>query len=267
MMNDPYVHALHYWVTHDDSVNYANTPALKYEDERFQVVIKDRQFTIRPKDHYASEEEAKAAVEGFICHWEFQAALESGSNTFSLTYLRSDVRDRNPTPPPPGVIQLRAKPLTVNATISAPRLRVGRVSYPSPPSGPTLNTNTLAVQAMLYQLDKYHQRRITLAPMAYFCLTTLEDSAPKTADRTNKDKATGDHYAISRKVLVQVRRLSSTKGGVEARKGDGVSDDFTDEERKFLLVAVQEFIRRAAEKDTNPGITLPKITMADLPKS
>ena len=265
MMNDPHVAALHYWVNHDDSVDYDDAEPMEWENEQFRLHVNKRQVIITPKNHYASKEEAKAAVESLIRHWEFEAALDSGSSRFSLGYSGADVIDRNPAPPPPGVVNLSFTARSGHPTVSM-RVSVGRPSYPSPPSGQVLNVDAPVVQAMRSQLDMYHQRRLTLAPMAYFCLTTLKDSAPKTADRTNKDKATGDHYAISRKVLVQVRRLSSAKGGVEARKGDGVSQDFTQEERQFLLAVVQAFIRRAAEKATNTDVTLCKITMADLPK-
>ena len=264
-MNDPHVTALHYWVIHDASVDYADALPMEHDNELFHIRVSDRQVTVRPKGHYASEAEAKAAIEDFFRNWEFEAALESGSSGFALGYSGADVIDRNPTPPPPGVVQLSATIRAGHPTVGM-RLRVKRRSYPSLPSGRAFNPDVEHAQAMLSQLDRYHQGRSTLASMAYFCLTTLEGSVPKGDDKANKDKLTGDHYAISRQVLKKLRRLSSDRGGYEARKGVGLDKEFTEDERGFLLAAVQALIRRTAEKAANPAEPLPKITMADLPR-
>ena len=74
-MNDPHVTAFHYWVNHDDSVDYTDADPLQYEHELFHLEANGRNVVIKPKDHYASEEEARTALEGFIRHWEFEAAL------------------------------------------------------------------------------------------------------------------------------------------------------------------------------------------------
>ncbi len=264
-MNDPHVTSLQYWVNHDDSVDYADALPMEHENELFHIRVSGRQVTVRPKSHYASEAEAKAAIENFIRHWEFEAALESGSSSFALGYSGADVIDRNPIPPPPGVVQLSTTARAGHPTVGM-RLRESRRFYPSPPSGRLLDPDERHVQAMLSQLDRYHQGRSTLASMAYFCLTTLEGSVPKSNGKANKDKLTRDHYAISRRVLEQVRRLSSEKGGYEARKGIGLDKDFTKDERSFLVAAVQALIRRTAERAANPTEPLPKITMAGLPQ-
>lgn len=57
-MNDPHVSALHYWVEHDDSVDYDNAEPLDYEDELTEVHMEGRELTLRPKEHYASASEA-----------------------------------------------------------------------------------------------------------------------------------------------------------------------------------------------------------------
>ena len=36
-MNDPHVTALHYWVNHDDSVDYTDADPLQYEHELFHL--------------------------------------------------------------------------------------------------------------------------------------------------------------------------------------------------------------------------------------
>ena len=263
-MNDPHVTALQYWVNHDDSVDYNEADPLNYEHELFHLEANGRTVIIKPTEHYTSEEEARTALEGFIRHWEFEAALESGSNRFSLSYMGGDVVDRNPPPSPPGTVQIRATLRSGPATISA-RVRVGRKTYPGVPSGQPINTDVPIVQTMLSQLELYHRRRALLAPMAYFCLTALEKSVPQDTKGNSDDQRTREYYGISKSVLTKARKLSSTKGGSEARKGDGVGQDFTKEEVTFLMAAVQTFTRRAAEKATWPDADLRTITLSDLP--
>ena len=263
-MNDPHVTALHYWVNHDDSVDYTDADPLQYEHELFHLEANGRNVLVKPKDHYASEEEARTALEGFIRYWEFEAALDFGSNRFSLSYMGRDVADRNPPPSLPGTVQVRATIRSGPSTVSA-RVRVREKTYPSIPSGKPINADVPVAQAMLSQLELYHKGRALLAPMAYFCLTALEGSVPQDVEGTNADQRAREYLAISRTVLQKVRNLSSSKGGSEARKGNAVGEDFTKEERSFLLAAVQAFIRRAAERATWPDSVLPKITMANLP--
>ena len=63
-MNDPHVTALHYWVEHDDSVDYDNTVPLDYEDDHVEVHLEKRQLTLRPKKHYASARKPEGFSKG-----------------------------------------------------------------------------------------------------------------------------------------------------------------------------------------------------------
>ena len=264
-MNDPHVEALHYWVEHDDSVDYDNATPLEYEDDLVNVHLDKREVTLRPKEHYASAEEARDALEAFIRNWEFEATVEARSTHFQLKYLDAKVIDRNPTPPPPGVIAVSAQPVRFMFNLPAARGRVGKPKYPSPPDSLMLNSNNPTALAMLHRLDRYHQGRETLAAMTYFCLTVLGDSVPATKGTTEARKAVRDHYYISADLQRRVAGLSSEKGGAEARKADGIKQDFTEEERAFLVAAVKAFTRRVAEKAANPTTELKMITLADLP--
>ena len=266
IMNDPHVTALHYWVEHDDSVDYDNAEALDYEDDLAVVHLEERELTLRPKEHYASTLEAREAFDGFIRNWEFYATVEEGSRHFQLKYLDAKVIDRNPTPLPPGVFAVSADPARFRIKVSEPRVRIGKPKYPKPPGGSSLDSSDPTALAMLSRLDRYHQGRETLAAMAYFCLTVMRESAKATTGNTNAEKATREHYGISDNVQGRVSDLSTNRGGREARKGTGLGQEFTKEERKFLLTAVQTFTRRVAEKSANPACELSLITMADLPE-
>ena len=94
--------------------------------------------------------------------------------------------------------------------------------------------------------------------MAYFCLTVLERSA----GGRPKVKST---YRIGMRVLNKIAVLSSEKGGSEARKADGTSEELSPQERQFLKRAVIAIIRRAAERAHSPNNELPLIDMSGLP--
>lgn len=264
-MNDPHVAALHYWVEHDESVSYDNAEALNYEDELVEVRLEKGELTLRPKEHYASAHEARGAFEGFIRNWEFKSAVEAGSRQFELRYLDADVIDRNPDPPPPGVVTGSARPVRFRIDVSKARGTVGKPNYPSPPGRLELDSSNPAALAMLSRLDRYHQGRETLAAMSYFCITAMWDSAKAATRTTNAKEAVRGYYAITPNLQGKVADLSTNKGGSEARKSDGLQQEFTDEERRFLLAAIQAFTRRVAERAANPSASLKMLTLADMP--
>ena len=264
-MNDPHVTALHYWVEHDESVSYYNAEALNYEDELVEVRLEKGELTLRPKEHYASAYEARGAFEGFIRNWEFEAALEAGSRQFELKYMDADIIDRNPTPTPPGVIAVSAGPVRFRIKVSRPQVTVGKPKYPGPPVSTRLDSDNPAALAMLSRLDRYHQGRETLAAMSYFCFTVMSDSAKVATRTTYARKAVKDYYEIAEDLQREVSNLSTNKGGSEARKSDGLQQEYTDEEKGFLLAAIQAFTRRVAEKAANPNASLKMLTLADMP--
>ena len=262
-MNDPHVKALYYWVEHDESVDYDNAEPLDYEDELAEVHLEKRKLTLRPREHYASTQEAREAFEGFIRNWEFEAAVESGSRQFQLRYMDADIIDRNPTPSP-GVVDA-----SVTFRAGIPRIsikaRVGKARYPSPPDKLGLDSSNPPSLAMVSRLDRYHQGRETLAAMSYFCFTVMTDSAKAATGTTYARKAVKDYYEIAEDLQREVSNLSTNRGGSEARKSDGLQQEFNVEERRFLLAAIQAFTRRVAEKATNPSASLKMLTPADMP--
>ena len=103
-MNDPHVKAIHYFIEHNDSVDYRDAGPLVHDDELFRIRADKGEVVLEPKVHYATEEEARSAVEGLVRRWEFEAALRASSAAFRLLYAGVDVIDRSPPPPPPGVV-------------------------------------------------------------------------------------------------------------------------------------------------------------------
>ena len=104
-MNDPHVRAINYFIEHDDRVDYRDAAPLSYESDLFHVQADKGQVILEPKNHYATEEEAKEAVEGFVRRWEFESALRVGSAAFKMMYAGVDIIDPNPPPPHPALLQ------------------------------------------------------------------------------------------------------------------------------------------------------------------
>ncbi len=265
-MNDPHVTAIHYFIEHDDSVDYSDVASLVYEDDLFCIQADKVTVIFEPKNHYATEEEAKSAVEGLVRRWEFEAALRARSAGFKLVYAGVDIIDRNPPPAPPGIVPISA---TFHFRVSKAQARVTKLlgEYPAPPSGQALEPDDPDASFMLSRLDLYRQGRDPLADVANLCVTVLERSASLVAvSKGSKRKLAANHYQIEIDVLERVGELSAKKGGSLARKAEGRSDAFTQEETRFLEAAVAAFTRRVAEKAADPGGNLPMLTMADLLK-
>ena len=101
-----------------------------------------------------------------------------------------------------------------------------------------------------------------LPSMAYFCYRLLRsptDEPPiSLCDAAQK-------YRVSRRVLVTIRRLSSERGGVLARRPEGIGKDLTSSEVQFLEQALRTLIRRAAEVAHTPDADRDLICISDLP--
>jgi hypothetical protein len=256
-MNDPHVDALIYRVEHGDDVNYDAAPPMKYENEVFTVRIergddKSKKGLVRFefKTHFATVEEAQAAVEPFIWSWELSANLDHYSHQFNLSFDDSKISDRNPNLN--GTMEIAAG---VKVSVSMHGV-VHRGHFPEVPLALAVNTD---VEFMYLRYKRYQEGGEPLPSMAYFCLTVLEIGAG------GRRKA-AKNYSISKDVLAEIGRLSSTRGGTEARKvgASDIEKKLTEAECRRLIAAVRHLIRRAAEIAYNPGKVYPRITMADL---
>ena len=252
-MNDPHVVALHYRVEHDSTYDYDGVPPLYHQVEAFDIRIENKQASFTMKEHYATEEEARKAIEEYIRSWELDAVLRQGLRTFKLRFDRAKIVDRNPTPATPGTVIGRGRPTHVIVTASKARLVISPASYPSPPSRRLKLSPD--VRSMLHRFSGFCEGKEPLPGMAYFCLTVLQASA-----RGRKTAAV--KYGINRAVLDRVGCLSSSNGGEGARKADGTRRDFLDGDRQFLEAAVKAFIRRVAEVAHDSSAIRPEITMS-----
>ena len=102
-MNDPHVVALLYRVEHGQSVDYREALSSCHEEMGFRVKIADEKARFEFKDHNATEDAARRAIEGYIRAWEFIACLENGPDSFTLNFEMAQIEDRKPPLPVPGV--------------------------------------------------------------------------------------------------------------------------------------------------------------------
>ena len=274
-MNDPHVVALFYNVKHSASVDYSDAKPLEHEEKDFKITIENDKACFIMKAHYATEEEARKAVEEYIQVWELDAALQTGPTAFTLEFAYPHIKDRNPPPKSDGFVNcsvtLRSPGGTLRASL-APRRR----QYPKPPSAGLKITPD--VRSMFDRWAGYRLDKEPLASMAYFCLTVLEASAhPKNGDRKNKTrqpsaarrKAAKD-YKIALDALSKIGELSSEKGGRDARKAAGrntagSNNDLTPKETRFLEKAVKAMIRQVAAHEYNSAKMSDTIELDDLP--
>ena len=265
-MNDPHVAALVYKIEHGPSVDYSEAEPLDREETDFHVQIANEEVRFEFKEHYATEDAARKAIEEYIRAWEFDAGLQRGPNYFQLKFNHAQIKDRNPT--------LGVGDVSVHIRSGVPTVTVG-VSvlsrcYPPPPSGVLI---TADVQTLYDRYMGYCQDREPLAAMAYFCLTVLEESAAQQPQKAStnrkpaaKRKSAAEKYGIELEVLTKIGFLASEKGGHQgARKASGKDNDLTAQETRFLKEAIKEVIHRAAELAHTSDGDLPKISLSAFP--
>ena len=254
-MNDPHVAALIYKIEHGQSVDYRNAQPMDHEETGFSVKVADQQVRFEFKEHYAAEDVARGAIEDYIRAWEFGAGLKNGPDYFKLKFDYAQIEDRKPTP---GVVMVTARPARFEVTVGEVTCVVSPGCYPPPPSGMLITPD---VQTMYDRYMGYRQGREPLTTMAYFCLTILEDSIKRNHSR----EVAAKKYGIEVEVLKKIGRLSSKKGGQQARKASGTNNNLTAQDRRFLEEAIQAIIRRAAEKAYLPNSDFPEISLSAFP--
>ena len=245
-MNDPHVVALLYIIEHGRSVDYSKAKPVDHEEAGFRVKITNRQMRFEFKEHYATEDAARKAIEDYVRAWEFSACLETGPDSFKLKFDCWEPEDQDLAP---GVFVANARPVRFEFKVSEPMVVVSRARYPRPPSGLKF---TPYVQLMYEIYMLYRRGRARILDMAYVCYTMAQNSR-----KFEDDFSEGVRDKI--KCLYQ-------RGGAELRKRHNKDNPpLTDQERGFLAEAIKVVILRAAERAHDPESDLPKICRSDLP--
>ena len=254
-MNDPHVVALHYKIVHDSWMDYSEAEHCDLQEDAFDVHVEDGLVRFMMKKHFATQRQAQDFVEGYILSWELDAVLRRQPGAFKLQFDRAEVEDRSPTP---GVVSLG--PITISSGVPrvSAQLCVSPPAYPQPPTTPL--GRDANIERMLQRYVRYREGRALLPDIANFCLSVLETLA-------GGRKAASKRYGIAKPILARVGMLCASKGGDDARKGKGTSQDFTQLEKQFLENAVKAMIRRAAEFVHDPKLSFQQLTASDFPSA
>ena len=259
-MNDPHVVALIYSIEHGDAIDYSRAAPIDHEEDGFRIRVEDQQVRVELIDHHATEAAARQAVDRYIRGWELDAGLRGRPGQFTLRFARAEIEDRDPPPPTPGVVNLRATGRAGVASSGTASLTVATPNYPPPPSGMTLDPDDPDVLTMYDRLRRHHEGKEPLPGMANFCLTMLEHGFERKAR-----KAAAAKYGIELAVLKRIGELCAEKGGPEAaRKASGVEEGLTAQESRFLEKAVKAIIRRRAACASGNDEQRPRITLREL---
>ncbi len=249
-MNDPHVESLIYKIQHPEDVDYEQARQLTHSEAEFKIELKNGQAEVRLLTHCSTIEDARALVSPFLEVWELSAALEYGAQEFQFVYDRANVVDRNPTP---GVVSVEGTILAISGGHA--KVHIGRSAYPDPPVGIARDP---LVDLLFKRFCLYREGKTTLPDAANYCLTALERSTGSRRDAARV-------FNVTLRVLSKFGELAAKKGGMEARKFDGSSVEFSTAERAWLDTCMVRLIMRAAETAYDPGLVRQQISMNDLP--
>lgn len=250
-MNDPHVVALIYKIVHGPDTHYDNPTPVEYEAKDFSVKIENEIVRFEMKNHCTNKEEAQNFLDEYIQAWEVSAGFDLGPSAFNLKYDGIEIVDRKSTPE-------MSKREIHNTLDLRDTLQIKRIygHYPPPPTYEI--KVTCDVRSMFDRFQGYRSGKESLASMAYFCLTVLESSVGR--------KKAAENYHIEQSILGEIGRLSSNKGGENARKAIGRGTNFSNQDCLFLEEAIKKIIIRVGEKEKNPNKPLPQISLSGLKK-
>jgi len=256
-MRDPHIERLIYSVTAGPGISYrANPEPLSFSNSFGKFDVSDGELLFEPAEHFARTDEARAAIEPFLSAWEIQSDLERNVGQIRFKYLKADVIDRSPQPPPGGPRILHAECgnyLVLMGNVTA-HLTLAR--YPEPPSAFRITPEVTMAYRRWLQFREGHE---PLQSMAYFVLTLMESIA-------NGRQNAARIFRIDYAVLDHIGRLSSVKGDeATARKIDLTKKllPLTGSEGAWLEQATRRLIRRLGEHAA--GAPLAILAMTDLP--
>ena len=95
-MNDPHVAALVYKIEHGPAVDYRKAESIDHEEAEFRAKIANEEVRFEFKEHYATEDAARKAIEDYIRAWEFGAGLENGPSCFKLKFDHAQIGGPKP---------------------------------------------------------------------------------------------------------------------------------------------------------------------------
>lgn len=248
-----YIESLVYSLEPSEFVVYDNPPPLKLDTNIFEGVLENNLLTCRMKVHFATEAEAKAAVEGTLRAWEIHAALLRGYPEFRFVFQKVVLVDRNPREGKGTRQVVTEGSVYLKAEV---RLRIKPGRYPAPPQNFSVTPD---VETLWTRYEGYLRGREPLLAMAYFCLTVVEAAYEGRAN-------VFDQLNIAKVVLDKIGELTTERGdSLTARKITARSrkQPLSGGENAWLQEAVKALIRRLGEAHCSKP--LKTLSMKDLP--
>ena len=255
-MRDPHVERLHYTVgSGSETISYQEPAPLSVTNELGTFELREGTAMIVPAEHFATEDEARRAIEPFLRAWEVATDLADNPGTVRFKFIRAEIIDRSPPPAgPPQTVQATGVGTTV--MLGAPTVRIACHKYPQPPSA---FRSTTDVELAHRRWFNFRSGKEPLQSMAYFVLTLLER-------RAGGRREAAEVFSIDYEVLNKVGYLCSAKGdALTARKVDASFkfQEHTGGESSWLEQAVRRLIMRLGEHAS--GVPQPIIRINDLP--
>jgi len=255
-MNDPHVNALHYRVVVGKDVDYDNAAPLYETNEDFEFSLDGKTAIFKMKEHYSTDNEAKAVVEQYLRAWDILIGIEQDPGDFKLVFDYPDIIDRSPDTNDRNVINVRGSAhIAVSAHAS---LHVSRGKYPFFPKNFSASPDA---ETMYLRYKAYRQNRETLTSMAYMSLTILQTGA-------GSRKEASRQYNIEYAVLDTLGKFASIKGDpAEARKfpKNGIFKPLCPKEKEWIVSVIKALIRRVGEYAHDPREKLKQLSMSDFP--
>ena len=248
-MTDPHVEWLEYglktgWL-------FDNPPPLVWQTPAFKANLIDGVFRAEPLEHFATVEEARAAIEPFIQGWEIDLAMRFGQRPMTFEFNRANVVDRNPSTP--GSVTIITATTRLCASFSAAGEHKLLKDYPPVPSKFKADPDVITLWT---RFEGFKNGQEPLGSMAYFCFTFLRDRY-----RGSPTKVLN----VAEPVLKKVGELSTNRGDdSNARKVTSSLTPFSPAEAQWLEEAIRVLIRRVGE--IAAGHSPQQLTMTDLPR-
>jgi hypothetical protein len=248
-MSDAHVEWLEYELT--TSWLFDTPPPLLWRTPVFKANLSNSLLRVEMLAHFATEEQARTAVEPFLQSWEIDVALTYGKREVKFAFKQVHLVDRNP---PPG------SPVTATATgtVRAWGCATAHVTMGTYPPAPINFSADPDVVSLWTRFEGFKNGREPLASMAYFCYTLL------TYRHRNVDDASKS-LGVDKAVLKKLSELGTNRGDLTtARKMTLALRPFTSGEAAWLDGAIRALIRRVGEIAS--GSSPLQLTMDQLPR-
>lgn len=211
-MRDPHVQVLYFSADPEsEGIEYTSqAPSVEWDAEQAHYLLKAGELTAWPKKHFASVEEAKAALLTELEAWEAHVDLMGRGNELRFHYKYAEVVDRDP--PPPGIKTVHCgTAIAVITSNMKGHASIVRGNYPNPPSFARVDTDI--VRDLIARYRQWQEGREPFASMAYAALTRI-------IIRAGGRREAAKRYNISQEVIRRISELVSTGKGnpLEVRK-------------------------------------------------